>query len=735
MFTPKRSKLASVISLVLIGSTLTLSGCNDEEGKDGLASLINTFIIEAGATCAKGGTRIEVGVDDNSDGVLDAGEVDSTTNVCNGAEARDQFVLQLLHAADMDGASGALQNVKAFSAILGALKALFPDNTLVLSSGDNYIPGPRYTASADASMGLVPGVAEPGNGRADIALLNAMGFQASAVGNHDLDGGTAEFASIIMPTGNYPGASFPYLSSNLDFSTDTELAPLVVADGQEAEDVTGKLASSTTVEVAGEMIGIVGATTPTLATITSTGGITVNPVSASTADLAAIIQAEVDALIATGINKVILLAHMQRISVEKELAPLLNGVDIIVAGGSNTLLADANDMLHPGDIAADTYPLEFTSASGEPVLVVNTDGDYKYLGRLVVEFDENGIIDLGSLDDEVNGAYVSNFTKVSALDGVTNTDVNSITDALLDVIIERDSNILGNSSVYLDGRRSQVRSQETNLGNLTADANLAVAQAFDPSVQVSIKNGGGIRDDIGYFNYPPGSTDPGDLTFFPPAENPAAGKEAGDISQFDLEGTLRFNNGLALLTLTAQELYDVIEHAVARVEDVAGQFPQVAGMRFSFDPTGTAMVVDAASGAITTPGTRVRNLAIVDDTGTVTDMVVVDGALAGDPAREIRVVTLDFLAGKFTGAGYAGPVGGDSYPWGFPLTDLVELGTALAGDDGASTFADPGSEQDALAEFLLANFAGGTPFSEAETDIDGDERIQNLSGRADTVFP
>ena len=52
----------------------------------------------------------------------------------------DRFTFQLLHASDMDGSTGALQNVENFSAILTAFRAQFPDNTLVVSSGDNFIP-------------------------------------------------------------------------------------------------------------------------------------------------------------------------------------------------------------------------------------------------------------------------------------------------------------------------------------------------------------------------------------------------------------------------------------------------------------------------------------------------------------------------------------------------------------------------------------------------------------------
>ncbi|HAB04126.1 MAG TPA: bifunctional metallophosphatase/5'-nucleotidase, partial [Alcanivorax sp.] len=183
-------------------------------------------------------------------------------------------------------------------------------------------------------------------------------------------------------------------------------------------------------------------------------------------------QPKIDELRDQGVDKIIMLAHMQTLSVEKELATLLEGVDIIVAGGSNTLLADDNDRLRDGDSAADVYPLTFTSAADEPVLVVNTDGDYKYLGRLVVRFDDDGVLLTDSLDDTVNGAYVTDETMAENLEGTPNSDVTTIVTALEDVLAARDGNILGRTAVYLDGRRNQVRTQETNLGNLTADANL-----------------------------------------------------------------------------------------------------------------------------------------------------------------------------------------------------------------------------------------------------------------------
>ena len=294
------------------------------------------------------------------------------------------FTLQLLHASGMDGSIGALANAENFSAVLDGFRRQFPGNTLVLSSGDNYVPGPRYFAADDDANAPVLGVS--GAGRGDIALLNAMGFQASAMGNHELDRGTAAFAATIGFEANddrtYAGAMFPDLSSNLVFADDENLADMVVPSGQEAALMASGLAKSAVITVDGERIGIVGATTPALELLTGVGGIPVLPASDDIDELTRIIQHEVNVLVGQGVNKVILLAHMQRIDIEKELATKLLDVDIIVAGGSNTLLADVTDRLRPGDEAADVYPLLFESPKGEPLLLVNptattgTSGDW-----------------------------------------------------------------------------------------------------------------------------------------------------------------------------------------------------------------------------------------------------------------------------------------------------------------------------------------------------------------------
>ena len=652
------------------------------------------------------------------------------SNTAPPASAPD-FTLQLLHMADMDGTTGALNNVDGFSALVDHFRDEFPDNTLFVSSGDNYIPGPRYFAASAGSLESLLGV--PGNGRGDIALLNAMGLQVSAVGNHDLDSGTEAFAELLSQEqaeeggGVWPGAAFPYLSANIDFSADEAMAALETDPGAPVASSAGRVAASATVQVNGETIGLVGASTPLLAAITSTGSLKISPVSNELDELAAIVQESVNTLTNDGVNKIILLSHMQQLDIERTLETRLNNVDVIVAGGSNTLLADDDDILRTGDEAADSYPLRLQSSSGEPVLIVNVDADYRYLGRLVLPFDAEGRIITDGLNESVNGVYSSTDNQLASLGASAIPEVAELSDALRSVLIERDGNILGRSAVYLDGRRSKVRTEETNLGNLTADANLWLARQADPTVAASLKNGGGIRSDIGDIIQPPGTVDASDVEFLPPTENPVANKAAGDVSQFDIEGSLGFNNGLTLLTLTAGELKEVLEHAVAASGDGAtpGQFPQVAGLQFTLDTSRAARDGSDTSGDHSTPGERVRSLELVDDNGGVSDVIVREGELIGDSTRPIRIVILDFIAkcvdapDESCGDGY--PLKGLDAP---ARVDLTERGT----DPGKSDFADAGSEQDALAEYLLVFYAD-EPFALSETPASEDKRIQNITQR------
>ncbi len=615
------------------------------------------------------------------------------------------FTLQLLHAADMEGGVEALENAPRFSSVLNALKAEVAD-TVIIGAGDSYLPGPFFIAGNDPSLRDVLG--REGSGRADILMLNAMGFMASALGNHEFDAGTGGLASLIQDDGRgYVGTAFPFLSANLDFSTDSNLAGLVVSPGQEASTIPNSITKSVVITTAsGGKVAVVGVTTPRLRMLASPGDVGIAPAApGDIAALAAIVQEAVDALTAEGINKIILTGHLQQIQLDETMAPMLRDVDIIIAGGSNTLLADTTDRMLDGDIAEKTYPILTHSATNEPIAIVSTDGAYRYVGRLVVEFDGVGILMPESIDAAVSGVFATDEQGVVDTGNAAPAPrVVEITEAIRNIVVVKDGNLFGQTSVYLNGSRRSIRTEETNMGSLTAAADLAAARRVDPGVVACFKNGGGIRGSIGVRAY--GET-------LPPPANPLVGKAAGQISQMDIENVLRFNDDLSLLTLTAPQLLAVVEHAVAASEPgaTAGQFTQVAGLAFSFD-------------LAQPPGSRVQSLVITDADGNPTDVVAQEGKLIGSPKRAFRIVTLNFLAD-----------GGDGYPYpNFPNTDRVELPTLLTEElsGGNATFARPGTEQDALAEYLAAHFSE-TPFAVADVGPESDERIQNLAFRADSL--
>ena len=646
--------------------------------------------------------------------------------------AQAETTIQILHASDLEGGVAAIGHAPNFAAIVQKLKESQP-RTLVISAGDNYLSGPFFAASADPTLREVlrkesgnPNARE-GAGRVDISIMNAMGVQASALGNHEFDLGTEVIASVIgadirikgdKADARWLGAQFPMLSANLDFSKDKNLARLYTdqllpntAFASTMGDLPGgakapKISWGTVVDLDGVKVGIVGATTPRLASISSPGDTTVMNPGAGKNDMAAlatILQPRIDALIKAGIKIVVLTTHMQQIQLEKTLAGHLKGVDVIIAGGSDTLLADKDDVargLQPGAKPAGDYPAMVKDAAGNPVAVVSTDGDYTYVGRLTVGFDDKGVIMPESVKSDKCGAYASTDKVVALLwgdekkafaPGTMGAKVKSLTSAVKTVVMNKDSKTYGRSEVFLNGARVSVRVQETNLGDLSADANLWAARQVDPKVSVSIKNGGGIRESIGSV-----IEEKGTYVYGPPAANTMTGKKAGWISQLDIENSLRFNNKLSLLTLSAQDLKAVVEHGVSSwaVGATPGQFPQVGGLAFSFDPAKPA-------------GSRVMSMALIDPEGKVKHPIVQQGQVVGDPQRPIRTVTLNFLA-----------KGGDKYPF-----DKL-------GKEVNHTEID---EQKALADYM-AKFFAKSPYEVKDTPIGQDSRIQNLQVREDAVF-
>ncbi|MDX1929827.1 MAG: choice-of-anchor I family protein [Pirellulaceae bacterium] len=675
------------------------------------------------------------------------------------------YTLQLLHLADAE--SGLLAPTTAPN--LAALVDAFDDDysqTLILAGGDNWIPGPFLAGGTDASvrsvLNTVSGSTITGTipiAAVDIAIHNELGVEVSAIGNHEFDLGSNVFRTSFTPGSGWVGANFVHVSANLDFSGDPDLNSRFTntLDGgvgtliPEASTLKGRIAPSVVVTKGGQKIGIVGATTQLIESISSPSGTEVagfpgGPGPNGETDnmdlLAAQLQPVINELRAEGINKIVLMSHLQVLSNEQSLATKLNGVDIILSAGSNTRLGDADDVpvAFPGHAAnfANTYPIVTAGTDGKPTVIVNTDNEFTYLGRLVIDFNEAGEINVAGLPDltAINGAYAATAANVAAAwaadgglaaafaEGTKGEEVADLTEAVQAVITAKDGNVSGFTNVYLQGERVAVRNQETNLGNLTADANTAallnsLGAAADRTFVASLKNGGGIRAQIGTVSAPDPVT--GQVNFLPPAANPAAGKPAGAVSQLDIENSLRFNNTLMAFDTTATGLKAILEHGVAVLGN-QGRFPQIGGVRFSYDPTLAA-------------GSRIRNVALIDSNDNVLEAIVVNGVVSANAPATITIVTLNFLAN-----------GGDSYPIkanGDNFRYLLNGGALSAPISESLDFTAAANvpvnalgEQTALFDFLRAQHAtSGVGFNKADTPDTLDTRIQNLSRRSDAVFP
>lgn len=690
------------------------------------------------------------------------------------------YKLQLLHASDFEAGLAAMDNAPKFAAIWSQFNGEYA-NTLRVSGGDNFLPSPFFNAAADGGLrntfaninnGFLGGTNganyREGIGRGDIQLMNMLDLHASAVGNHEFDAGTGTFAEMISVAFNdnnaptqirWAGTRFPYLSSNLDFSADANLSGLYTNEirpsisykiGPTPNEILAltanqrrKIAPATVVTIGGEVIGIVGATTQIVSKISSTGAVSVMGTNIDDMPLLATqVQTQVDRLRGMGINKIVLLSHLQQIANEKALAPLLSGVDIIVAAGSHTLMADADDNTE-GDTKVENYPFEATDKDGAKTLIVSTESEYKYVGRLVVDFDASGNIIPSSVVTSISGAWKStdagmvraNVNTVTAFAGTTSayltrgliegitvspSQPNAITLSgviatlvgIRGIINSQDGNIFGKTQVFMEGRREGVCQQETNLGNVSSDANLWYARNLGYNVQVSIKNGGGIRASLGVV-----SAVGSNFVNLPPLANPSAGKLSGEISQLDIANALRFNNGLSVITVTAAQLLQTMNHAVAASTATAtpGQFPQIGGMQFSFDIAQPA-------------GSRVRSLAIVDSIGNVIDVIAENGSLVGDNLRTIGMVTLNFLV-----------TGGDNYPFpSFQTSNptLFNRNNLYAGNPSSFLFTDAGSEQQAFARYLQAAYPRTSAgYNIIDTPESTDRRIQNLSKRTEMILP
>ncbi|MEM7338289.1 MAG: esterase-like activity of phytase family protein [Actinomycetota bacterium] len=551
------------------------------------------------------------GIDDSTGETL-FGRLQTKTKLPTAPEPPEQpeapaYTLTVFHHNDAesgilpddDGIGGAAEFAGALAALRPAAEEGDDNGAILVSAGDNFLAGPAFQAGVNDGTSY------------DAAAQDLFGYDAMTLGNHDFDFGPDVLADYVEAFDTEV-----FISANLDVSGEPSLDALAKA---------GRIAASVVVEEDGMKVGIIGATTTDLPFVSSPRNVVVN------ADVAAAIQAEVDELRKDGVDIVIVSSHLQGLSQDREIIPLITGVDAYVAGGGDELLAAPGDELAPGDEAEGDYPqvVEDGDGIGRPLVV--TPGSYTYLGRLALEFNDEGeLIGFGG-----NTNLIKDFTPDPVVKAASS-------DPVAKAIEEQAANVLATSEVALDGVRANVRTQETNQGNLIADSQLWQAQQLAASFgvdspQVAIQNGGGIRNDSVI--------------------------DDGDVTELDTFAMVPFSNLITVVPdVTPEQLKQVMENGYSRIEFTDGRFAQVAGMTVEVDGSGTAQIIDEETGQITTAGSRVVSIALADGTQIVANGAVVSGA------PTIDVAITDFLAR-----------GGDQYPLPDTFTVLgVSYQQALA---------------------------------------------------------
>ncbi len=537
-----------------------------------------------------------------------------------GKNSNAQFKLTILHNNDgesklINAGTGALQDfggVARFKTLLDSLRAQSDAAgipSILLSSGDNFLAGPEFYVSQQLPYNTP---------YYDVVAMNSFGYSAICMGNHEFDFGPDILAKFIRDFSTLPKA--PWLSSNLGFSAEDSLNMLVLA---------GRIAPKTILNINGEMVGIIGATTPRLPYISSPRNVTVDTAVAS------VVQSQVDELLGLGVNKIILISHLQTIAEDTLLCKRLSGVDVMIAGGGSEVLANPGDLLVPGDVVFGSYPLEVKNINNVNIPIITTEGNYKYIGKLVVEFDGSG--DLVSIDTVSGPVRVSGGAYPDAVQPNQFLEDN-VTTPLTTALAGLASSVVGVSNTPLNGIRNDVRSKETNVGNLITDAFLwqatLLAPLFNqPVPQIALQNGGGIRNN----------------SLIP----------SGNISELNVFSIVPFANFLSIVPdIPRSQLKEILENAVEFAPSPDGRFAQVGGMYFKWNPLGVAQVVDN-DGNVLVPGTRVVEVRLNDGAlnGPGTYLVQNGNVVPGDP---ITIATIDFSAR-----------GGDQYPFrNAPFTTL-----------------------------------------------------------------
>ncbi len=405
-------------------------------------------------------------------------------------------------------------------------------------------------------------------GQADASMMNQVCFDAFALGNHEFDGGDSGLAKFLdfLNAGN---CATPTLAAN-------------VVPAQTSAIKSGYIQPYVVKEVDGQKVGLIGLD---IAQKTKESS---RPDAGTTfLDEATTAQQYIDELKEQGVNKIILLTHLQY-EKDRELARILSGVDVIVGGDSHTLLGD-DSFTQLGFNTGGDYPTVETNLEGDTVCVVQAWEYAHMLGKLSVNFDAEGKVSscTGHPVMPIEASYRYEFADgdnrtLNAADAAlvsqaltTHDELKVVTpdasteqllatfDSELEVLKQA---VIGsvNDNLCLERWPGQGRStlcdasatyeRGSDISNIVAKAFMAVT----PTADIAIQNAGGVRVDVA----------------------------AGDYTIADAYTLLPFSNTLVTLDMTGEQVVQVLEDALSNTLDNAGSsgsYPYASGLRYHVD--------------------------------------------------------------------------------------------------------------------------------------------------------
>lgn len=396
--------------------------------------------------------------------------------------------ITILHTNDMHGRFEKTKDSIGMD-VLATIKKDTP-NSILVDAGDAIHGLPFVTLS---------------KGQDAVDLMNVVGYDFMVPGNHDFNYGYERLKELTLKTGE---GKMRVLSSNVK------------------KDGTSVFEPSYVKEINGVKVGFFGLSSEETAYKT-------NPNNVKGLEFTSPIESakeEVKNLEEQGADVIVALSHVgtdeSSDPTTYDIVKAVSGIDVVVDGHSHTNMPT-------GEKINDT-------------LIVST-GDYlNNVGKVDIELSKvNGEYEVVKISaTHITKAQTENIKSDSMVESKIN-EIKESQDKILDVKV-------GKTETILDGVRENVRSKETNLGNLITDA-----MKDETGADVAITNGGGIRASIG----------------------------AGDITKRHITQVLPFGNFTVTKELTGAQIKEVLEHGVKYFGEVAGSFAHVSGIKFVVNPT------------------------------------------------------------------------------------------------------------------------------------------------------